>query len=183
MGKGRLGSYSPGTRPAPMPPLPSALCSPGPALPAAPSLWSSPIFLPLFKPLLGSSLENSSGLSLPEKEFRLELYIHSCHTRPRPLNSPTSSFLHLAPPSGPPCMSWAFSFAACTPEVPPADADAEPESRSLQRSLPRSWGSWWLCGSCHVEFIRSFHGRHQWHTHSGLDAGLGVKRRRSQSPS
>ena len=55
-----------------VPPLPAPL-----ARQARPSLWASLIFLPLLKPLPGSSLKGPSGSSLYAEEFELELCVHS----------------------------------------------------------------------------------------------------------
>ena len=58
--------------------LPSVPPLPTPHTPQArPSLWASLIFLPLLKPLPGSSLEGPSGSPLHAEEFELELCVHS----------------------------------------------------------------------------------------------------------
>ena len=124
--------------------LPSVPPLPAPHAPQArPSLWASLILLPLLRPLPGSSLEGPSGSSLPAEEFGLELCVHSLHANlDPPLRSHLLALLP-APLDGPPQVSWAFSSAACTPQVLPTDQMLT-RVQSLQCSLPSlgAVGAW-----------------------------------------
>lgn len=146
VGKGCLGSYSTGPGPpsVPRPQTASAPQASPPCLPSRHGHCPPPDFPAFTQTTSGFFTGRFQWFSTASKTACRRSSCTAQLLTPaldHPQVAHASSFFHLLPPNVPPCISWAFSFAAFALEVPPADGGAEPSPEVCSALCCQSRGS------------------------------------------